>query len=1202
MMRPTLVLQTVCFDDSDHGSAAELGRDLYNQLTRPEDDPLGRGAGIPVYSAVRPECVDLDAADHVVIIPLLGKVTYLTMADEVVGQLNAWHTSLGEGHVLPVPTSTNWRGAEGDLLGKNLLTELYGEGERHRKTFDEIVLCVSRLLGKSDGEIRLFVSHAKADLSSTQSAAKQMYDYTTTEGTGKAFFDATDLYAGRSLADQLENATGSGVFLAVRGDAYSSRYWCQKEILHAKQRGLPMLVVEILRRGEERSSPFVGNSSSVVWDGSPAAVVGRAMVEWLRAAYFRAEARRVIEFASLPGDATILCRPPELLDIAQGPVGDGHRGLVIYPDPELTDVEKEILLRASPRLRMVTPTTAYSRLAQPDERTPANPFEGMQIAMSLSDNPKIGGKLGHTKLHYEDTTVHLARCLISSGAGIAYGGDFREKGFTDLLSDLISAYKQTAADRRDALHSYLATPVKLEDAAEDLPIKAHHMNHGSFRKEAKVPPPDQEPGHPDAMYYSDMRRVMAEKTDARIAIGGGMTPKTEEQNGYLGRYPGVAEEAWRTLKVGKPLYVVGAYGGATGLVATLMEGGETPAELCDATWLEKSARFAAIARTIEEDPYRKILDLPRTMQDLAGELRDLAAPRLASDEAAKDWNGLTVEENKTLFRCKDSASIAALIIKGLMAVTRQKAKGKLEIELVRGSIDQARDLQLLAIGTFDNLPLGGAGAALDHALAGAPTRARSQGASLVQLQSDKLDAEWLQMASLGELGDLENLGELITTASRETAEIVLRHGFAKLGLVAFGGTVIDDVKSLTAAMVEGLAELAGHSTISWFEFDKVRFAELRSALGDDQRVKLTTRVLDEALPAKATVIAPQELVVQVRLEFDELIATASPPSGTGVARTCRSPLTSQEIDQLTHGSGPRGRATPSLSALETRGPQLAELLFKDAAAELLAHCRDAKVVFIHDVKSSRLPFEMLSAKPAGEQAALRPATTAGICRRLSVENIGFQQLVSTPPRASKLRILLVVNPTEDLPGAESEGKMVAQILEQADAIDVTRLWRAEATKDAMRNALAKADVLHYSGHAFFDGPGDNENGLILADGALTLKEITANKLGIRMAFVNACEAGRVRGRSGPEAPAAFAEFFLYAGTEAFLGTYWEVADAAAAKFASGVYRRLADGQRLDDAVRESRAALLEAKQPDWANYLLYGDGRFQLVRESGGLI
>ena len=71
----------------------------------------------------------------------------------------------------------------------------------------------------------------------------------------------------------------------------------------------------------------------------------------------------------------------------------------------------------------------------------------------------------------------------------------------------------------------------------------------------------------------------------------------------------------------------------------------------------------------------------------------------------------------------------------------------------------------------------------------------------------------------------------------------------------------------------------------------------------------------------------------------------------------------------------------------------------------------------------------------------------------------------------------------------------------------------------------------------------------------------------RVAFVNACEAGRVRG---------------YTTT-------------AAASFATGVYTRLAEERTLESAVTKSCAELLQNNEPDWANDILYGDGCFKLV-------
>ncbi|MEJ7594799.1 MAG: CHAT domain-containing protein [Planctomycetaceae bacterium] len=268
------------------------------------------------------------------------------------------------------------------------------------------------------------------------------------------------------------------------------------------------------------------------------------------------------------------------------------------------------------------------------------------------------------------------------------------------------------------------------------------------------------------------------------------------------------------------------------------------------------------------------------------------------------------------------------------------------------------------------------------------------------------------------------------------------------------------------------------------------------------------------------------------------------------------------------------------------------MLLGKGASQILLRCQDARTLIIHDVASSKLPFEMLST-PDGFS---RPAVRKGISRRLAVEGVSTERLFARPPKVGLLNVLLIVNPTQDLPGTEAEGKSVRSILDQHPAaVKLTVLKGKQASTKAVQSALAEADVLHYCVHAFFSGLGRNESGLILAGQEfLTLADLEKIPSLPRVAFVNACEAGRVRGSTTTEA-AAFAELFLRSGVEAYLGTYWEVGDTAAASFATGVYTRLAEGQTLESAVTKSRAELLKADEPDWANYILYGDGRFKLV-------
>nr|VFJ60345.1 MAG: TIR domain-containing protein [Candidatus Kentron sp. DK] len=68
------------------------------------------------------------------------------------------------------------------------------------------------------------------------------------------FFDANDLQPGEDWDRALRDNAATGALLAVRTDAYSSRKWCQREVLTAKRAGMPVVMIDALDRGEEKGS------------------------------------------------------------------------------------------------------------------------------------------------------------------------------------------------------------------------------------------------------------------------------------------------------------------------------------------------------------------------------------------------------------------------------------------------------------------------------------------------------------------------------------------------------------------------------------------------------------------------------------------------------------------------------------------------------------------------------------------------------------------------------------------------------------------------------------------------------------------------------------------------------------------------------------------------------------------------------------
>lgn len=199
----------------------------------------------------------------------------------------------------------------------------------------------------------------------------------------------------------------------------------------------------------------------------------------------------------------------------------------------------------------------------------------------------------------------------------------------------------------------------------------------------------------------------------------------------------------------------------------------------------------------------------------------------------------------------------------------------------------------------------------------------------------------------------------------------------------------------------------------------------------------------------------------------------------------------------------------------------------------------------------------------------------------------------------------MVNPTEDLPGADAEGKRIERILKEDPRVRISKLERRDATWSAVRAALRSGefDVVHYAGHAFFD-PNNRARSGILCHGNQVLSGIDLANLELLPAlmFFNACESGRVRSardRKGGEATAkrletnvGLAEALLRAGVGNYIGTYWPVSDAPAEQFAANFYREIVDGKPIGEALQRGRTELRGMPSVDWADYIHYGSPQF----------
>ena len=284
------------------------------------------------------------------------------------------------------------------------------------------------------------------------------------------------------------------------------------------------------------------------------------------------------------------------------------------------------------------------------------------------------------------------------------------------------------------------------------------------------------------------------------------------------------------------------------------------------------------------------------------------------------------------------------------------------------------------------------------------------------------------------------------------------------------------------------------------------------------------------------------------------------------------------------------------------GTALARTLLPATVREGLEAMLARPLVIVHDREASRVPWEVLRV------GTTHPALGAGLSRRYASDALSVARWRDDHGASDPLRVLLIVDPTLDLPGAAAEGEALKQLLgRKSVTLDV--LAGRDATRARIVAALGTGafDVLHFAGHAFFDAREPAQGGLLCA-GKEVLRGADLASLGNlpALVFCNACEAARVRKRTRARASPArqfgmrrtmtgIAEAFLTGGVANFLGTHWPVGDDAAFAFSQSLYGSLLTGDRLGDAVLTARRRLEAMPSVDWADYVHYGSPEFRLA-------
>jgi len=568
------------------------------------------------------------------------------------------------------------------------------------------------------------------------------------------------------------------------------------------------------------------------------------------------------------------------------------------------------------------------------------------------------------------------------------------------------------------------------------------------------------------------------------------------------------------------------------------------------------------------------------------------------------------------------------------AAATSRSSRHLDIKLTSGNLVNVA-APAYVLGVFDNINPTGATRFVDSMLGGTLMRLvqdRMLGSSLGQISilptpRQRLAADMVIFAGLGPIDTFSP--QVLEIVAGNLARVAVAAKLASLTVVPVGANAglapEHSIASFLAGFLRGLSDSdPGHEfqMVQFCEFDTDRYEKVKDGLRAleaqgffrDRKVEVTVReAWVDAHPATSAAPPPEKQIDPIYLQ----VRTRSEGETTHIDYTVLTADSSATIETHTRTITMHDRkiAGEKLARAKTIDEELGAALIKYympvETQQLILHQLDQEpdrpVVVLHDKSSSTIPWEAL------HFGSCCPAVRAGLSRRFLSSNPGSRAR-SNLPAGTTLRVLLVANPTGDLPAAGSEGKFLGDLF-SSNKCAVTPLTEREATKGNLLKELSSGeyDILHYAGHADFVDEDPGQSGLLCHDGRLSGTEIARAVSAPQLVFLNGCESVRMRdGRAGngaaPPRPrtiherlyvdlpesVTLAESMLLGGVSNLIGTYWPVNDAAAGKFAATFYNGLLGGDPLGLALRNARQEILLLTARDWANYQHFGNPSYRL--------
>ncbi|HVU30300.1 MAG TPA: M17 family peptidase N-terminal domain-containing protein, partial [Sphingomicrobium sp.] len=401
---------------------------------------------------------------------------------------------------------------------------------------------------------------------------------------------------------------------------------------------------------------------------------------------------------------------------------------------------------------------------------------------------------------------------------------------------------------------------------------------------------------------------------------------------------------------------------------------------------------------------------------------------------------------------------------------------RLELTLAKGDITQI-DAGCYVVGLFKAVAADGAVSALDRAMDGqisdliARRMFGAEAGEVSVLPNLRRSLRAPNVAFVG-LGSFDSFNtDTLKLACDNLVRTFVAAGLDDFAMVPFGWSSVgstsdDEAKAdLVRAMLSGFVRAIEDSDvdhefrgITIAERDPERFALINDTVHDlalresFEDLELTIRVVTLPEPPAQRGASTAKATPRVYLMARE--AAQQGDSDDGPAPLQMSVLTTgakagimvelqpgspQDLENLLDRLD--GYSTLPEADAEKFGDDLAKVLLPDGICAALKQYDECHLVVVHDAAASRIPWETL--RIAGKF----PPLIGGMSHRYETPNLSVAKWLQSRQQSEILSVLLVTNPTKNLPGAEAEGDRILELLKNRDRVRLTELRGDAATKD-----------------------------------------------------------------------------------------------------------------------------------------------------------